>query len=598
MPFASNDELPEGVKNLPPDQQTKWRKIFNAAYDGTCKDEGDRRDECAARVAWSQIDEKYKGKSSPVARFSMAITKASLDEATGEMRWVASASDTDEDSYGDNMSLELFQDFIRRIEENEPAPEEFRSEFWQGGKPYLSISHYPDLNGKAVPGVIDTVYVDGKFFKSKGRFFDTPLGRACFNAIREDKGKAPDEKVRISIAFLDWKHQHKSPGNFTFTRKSTTDICPECLRELIAGKSDGKIFLSGQLIHEAMTRVPVNTRTSMEVDLSMAKTRKEDAESIIGEELAEELEKEAAMVGKSEALVIKSDEEYPEDIFSQVDDGEYGEDEWLDELEDIDIEIEEKADLVSKAVTKREGGCEHPMSHYLIHEDPEKVTTWHLRYKDCSGKIDRRLLGAAWAALTAPGGHRGNKYEGPGKQEAIAKLKKLRKAQGMEEPKAMIAELLKSMQEIKAMLQPKQLASPQASHPLDEAIAKLKADFDEAMVVEGLSADERMRLLQDPFNALAETIKAKIVEKSAKPPVAVQADETVKAFSEALKPLVEQMSLLATQVASIEQRIKPATPQTVVIPERRSLSPAIVQQAQIRAASTTPKLRALIERTT
>jgi hypothetical protein len=164
------------------------------------------------------------------------------------------------------------------------------------------------------------VYVDGKELKSTGRFDDTPLGKACFQAISRDldtKSAVPkDEKIRISIAFLDWKHRHKSNG-FVFDRSESEDaMCPECLKELLESllvedsQPKGKEFLLGHLVHLALTRVPVNQRTKMEVERSMA-TQKEDAESIIGEELAEELEeaKEEQVIGKSEALVVKSEEE-------------------------------------------------------------------------------------------------------------------------------------------------------------------------------------------------------------------------------------------------------------------------------------------------
>ncbi len=49
-----------------------------------------------------------------------------------------------------------------------------------------------------------------------------------------------------------------------------------------------------------------------------------------------------------------------------------------------------------------------------------------------NGKPDHGLMGGAWAALH--GGYRGNKYEGPGKAEAIAKLKALYKSEGIEPP--------------------------------------------------------------------------------------------------------------------------------------------------------------------
>jgi hypothetical protein len=76
-------------------------------------------------------------------------------------------------------------------------------------------------------------------------------------------------------------------------------------------------YLKGHLLHLALTRVPVNKRTDItpevEVDKSMT-TRKEDAASIVGEEIADELERESKMVGKSEAYVEKADEEAIEEV--------------------------------------------------------------------------------------------------------------------------------------------------------------------------------------------------------------------------------------------------------------------------------------------
>lgn len=91
-----------------------------------------------------------------------------------------------------------------------------------------------------------------------------------------------------------------------------------------------------------------------------------------------------------------------------------------------------KSEVAEKAVTKAEGDCSHPASHYLVVEDSSKPTTWHLRVKDCSGKVDTRLLGAAHAALTK--GYRGNKYAGPNKAKALAKLRSLYKSHGLDWP--------------------------------------------------------------------------------------------------------------------------------------------------------------------
>lgn len=72
--------------------------------------------------------------------------------------------------------------------------------------------------------------------------------------------------------------------------------------------SAGKVYLKGHLVHLALTRVPVNQRTIMEVDKSMA-TQKEDAASIVSEELAEELEakEKAELVGKADILVTRAE---------------------------------------------------------------------------------------------------------------------------------------------------------------------------------------------------------------------------------------------------------------------------------------------------
>ncbi len=68
-------------------------------------------------------------------------------------------------------------------------------------------------------------------------------------------------------------------------------------------------------------------------------------------------------------------------------------------------------------------------------EDPEAPSTWHLRVRNAAGDVDHRLMGAAWAALH--GGYRGNRYEGPGKAEALRKLQALYEREGLDAPKAM-----------------------------------------------------------------------------------------------------------------------------------------------------------------
>jgi len=581
--------IEEAPGNLPQQAKDIYVAAFNNAYEHTCTQSSKKeRDACAARIAWSAVKRKYRKAGdkwvpkADVQEFSLTIKRASFDKATGEMRWRADTSDIDEDSYGDNMSLELYNDFLDRINKNELAPEHFRSEFWKGGMPYLSVSHYPDFDGDGVPGDVKVIYVDGKFLKAKGTFWDTKLGRACFKAVCDDlygDNKDNDNKVRVSIAFLDYKHKHKSNG-FIFERETLDDFCPECLREMITGEQKGKVYLRGQLIHLAMTRVPVNTRTLMEVDKSMA-TRKEDAATIIGEELAEELEeKQAKIVGKSEALVIKSDDE--KKITEEV---------ALEGAADLETEKEVKAAEETKPVeerakTKKHGGCNKPASAFLVVEDPNKPSTWHLPVKDCSGNPDHRLMGAAKAALTE--GYRGKKYEGPGKATALKKLKALYKSEGLEWKAETEDVVLSELKEIKSLIKPQ-------PHPLDDAIMNLKATYDNVMASEMATPEDKLKEIQLVFNELGETIKESVTSEN-KPKEESTTNDVVSAFSEALRPVIEQLNLLTTQLSQQVSTNK-------AIPERRSLRPTfdmqsdLLQKSKPAVKSPTPKLREILERT-
>jgi phage I-like protein len=70
------------------------------------------------------------------------------------------------------------------------------------------------------------------------------------------------------------------------------------------------------------------------------------------------------------------------------------------------------------------------MSKFLVTEEDG---TGHLPVRDSDdGPLNHHLMGAAWAALHS--GYRGNKYQGPNKEAAIAKLKALYKSEGMPLP--------------------------------------------------------------------------------------------------------------------------------------------------------------------
>jgi len=361
-----------------------------------------------------------------VEEFSLYISKASFDKATQERRWSAVTSDIDPDSYNDDMSLELYADFEKRIESKELPPERHRSDFWAGGLPYVSISHYLDLNGDGVPGPTDAVWIDGKCFKAKGRFYDTKLGRACFDAIckdlyGEEKSKH-ENKIRISIAFIDWMHRHKSNG-FEFVRESLDDVCPECLNEMIAGKSDGKVFLRGHLIHLALTRVPVNERTSMEVR-SMV-TQIDDAASIVGEELAEEISEKTKDELKAD-LVIKSEQE---EVVPVVEEKACKDDKKEDDEEEDDGKEKKKKEEKSVVVNNSASIEETP--HVLDSELRAFLSAYDVVAKsdlDYSGKLK---------AIQ-------DEYErfGTAVAESFAPTKQEKESEKLDEIKAMLSQLL------------------------------------------------------------------------------------------------------------------------------------------------------------
>jgi hypothetical protein len=249
-----------------------------------------------------------------VNMFSMAISKASQDPITGERRYATTSSDTGFDEYNSRMTLQLFNNFVKRSAE--PLPEmlmPLTSDYWKGGMPYLSVSHYLDMNGFAAIGRATDVYVQGNRFKSKGVFGNEVLPGltdAAFNTIRSEiKNNVPaSQRTRVSILFVDFQHRHLDTG-YVFNRRSLTEKCEACKTR----GSEPIEFLDGYLVHEALTHVPANKRTDIVVEgRSMPiESQLDDAASIVGQELAQQIEdrsKQHKPVART-ALVMKSEVE-------------------------------------------------------------------------------------------------------------------------------------------------------------------------------------------------------------------------------------------------------------------------------------------------
>lgn len=349
------------ISTLPKAAMSLWESVYNAS-----KKAGDKK-EVAAQKAWASVKKGWrKGKDgkwtkkSEIAEISMYITKSTM--RNGTMAWSAVNSDTDPDIYTERMSIELYKNFIGNIINEVPVPEEFKSsvcsDYWCGGMPYLSLSHYPDLNGEAVPGEPLEIYIDGNQLKAKGLLHNNPLGHAVWRSLKEDKNKQPDEKIRISIGFLDLAHKHGEDGEL-FVRDSLYSLCSECLQ----GIGD-KIYVKGYLVHLALTRVPVNQRTEMVLEeKSMAKkklTRKDDAASIVGEDLAEEVELKAKAVSrKSDSLIEMSETE--EETAELIEQAEANAEQEVEEevpaedapANDAEVPVEEPVEEKSEAEVKK-----------------------------------------------------------------------------------------------------------------------------------------------------------------------------------------------------------------------------------------------------
>ena len=362
------------------------KALFEKVYEAS-KSGGDSP-EIAAKKAWAAVKsagwhknkdgEWVKGKSDVFQEFSMAVTKVAFDKATQERNITLVASDTDPDLAEEKMSTHLFQDFVNRIEQDIPVPEAFRSaiceEGWCGGQPYLSISHYKSAGGRNVPGEIRVSYVDGNRFKSKAVLHDTVLGKSVFKSLNDDlTGKSDfDDKVRVSIGFLDLAHRH---GDFLFERKGLTDVCPRC-----AEGEGNKEYWEGILVHEAFTRKPMNPRTDVEVQKMAILTKKEDAESIVGKEALAELDLEAkSQAVEEELVVIKSehdehmmDEDEDEEEKKKKKDGEYKEEKksiWHLKVPASNDTIMEEI----KSIFEKSGLLWEPVSEEPVTENLEKV---------------------------------------------------------------------------------------------------------------------------------------------------------------------------------------------------------------------------------
>ena len=514
-----------------------------------------------------------------LAEASMHITKAVQDGKV--MKWQAINSDTDPDTYTERMSVELYQDFIRRINKKEDVPEIFRSavysNYWSGGMPYLSISHYPDIDGQAVPGKPLEIFIDGDSkqacLKAKGVLNNSPLGNSVFRSLQEDKNRPLDDRIRISIGFLDLAHKHGDDGQM-WERKSLTDVCPECL----AGVGQ-KIYCKGHLIHLALTRVPVNKRTEMVLEeKSMAKkTRKEDAASIVGDTLAEEIDMKAkATALKSDVLVEMSEGEVPapvEEVAEPV--AEESVEEKAEVVETPEVEKAEAAPVEEKADPYLPYGgatsmAEAKKAKEAVEEMSQVMDLWGM------------FSNVAWNIIDT--------------QEVVDKKAAFVKA--LDEFKSMLA--TKAMVEfgMTTKAETVELVEEQ-KHELKPALDALLSAVDNSLVLEG-DVNSKLQFVQPSLQELGEAITNFVSQKSvaSEPPAPDKNnDNLLEKITELIQPLSLSVQQLSDKVGVLEAKSNAGAveqPRTR-IPQPRSLPASLVQKTEVEKPKSN-SLRSIINK--
>ena len=460
--------------------------------------------------------EHFKHKS--LVEVGLIITKANV-QPDGSMRWQAITSDTDPDQTGEATTLQLFQDWINRIEKGAtvdwlPPPR----------MPFLGISHYPSMDGDGEAGITQEMWIQGNRFKAGGVFNQSDLGKALFGAVRGDidltaKGNLIEKPIRISAAWWDIQHSH---GPFVFTRKSLTEICPMCE----AGEGNKK-YLMGQLDHWASTRVPINPRTDLVLtERSMPKTtRKQDAESIVGEELAEELEsKSQSPVAKAQFALEADSEGNPLMVVKAK--GKKPADD--DEMDEADESIEEGTGDEGEGEDKKKKPGKKAGGSYLAARAFDGAVTLSEAYEHPTQKAFTRLETFALV-----------------KRNIVEELPEGDRLGALS---ALVDELTDEVNELKTavedvyLLQPLDVDGESVEEYEDTPMSDYLEQFIEAVATaresEG-TPEEKAALYQKALNGVATAMKAELEGPA----------DSVSAFKAALAPLADQLAQINARLS-------------------------------------------------
>jgi len=509
----------------------------------------------------------------------MRITKATIRD--GGMYWQGVISDDDWDAEDERLSLDIFHDFKYRLDAQRQ-----KSDYQP---PFVSLSHYSRMeDDSGAQGVIEDVWTHGEVFKAEGWFADTPLAKWNFGVIKSElerlsAGEEIDDPIRFSVGFYPSR---------------------------IAWEDNRKVYLSGELDHVALTRVPINPRTgfthAMEMK-SMTKTRKDDALSVVGEDAPDEVlaaideleEKQRTQKADVDDLVTKAEDEALEEHKEQeIILRAMLEDEGADEetIEKAQWTYAYKKSLPDSAYAWVEKGCAKEDG-----KTPQKCR--HLPYKDKSGKVD---CGHVRAALQAVGGARTGKKMSP----PSGTVQKLRRAlKGCQKSKAEILDIdlneyeqgridgynaaldLDIPDEEEIMTETEEVKEEKGKIDLDAVISELKPEevveekavvekdpinyhadlLRELIAAEGYGRAKKVEAGQHILRSLAAYVQAGIDESTPASPEDI-AKSVAAQLEEQLKPIKDEMVVWREMMAGK----KPDAPQSKAM--TFSTPPAAVKQ--------------------
>lgn len=474
----------------------------------------------------------------------MYIYRVSENKQTGTRRWFATASGVKLDKYEERMSVPLFKDFIRRAETREPVPDAFASKAWNGGLPYLGVAHYLDQDGYAIVGPTEKIWVDGDVFKAKGTFRDTPVANRAYEAIRRDSEQdlPEDQRIRISIAFVDWEHEHEGHG--VFKRRSLRESCAMC-----EAGTNNKVYKKGHLVHLALTRRPAYEESDISLEeRSTMTTKRDDAASIIGDDLADELEKR-----RLESFTQRSDGDIaPGAVVVKREGDEEGEPEGGAEIAKspakmLALKGATTLDEAEAALAERSEGDVEYVDHWDVLRavltniaGPDKGEAIKSVVDDFQSQLDVMTaravinLNSILEAETAAAGDSAPDLSPP-----------VERSQGQEETMA-------------------------ESHPLDAAFASLREAYDEAAETP-LDRASRLAMIQPAMNEIGEVIRRSVAGAEGSP----QAEGAAGVDVSQLQSIVEQaVAPLQAQIAELkgEATVKRSVSETPKIPGPRNLA--------------------------